>query len=63
MRLGSVNYETKGKIAILTLDEPGKLNALSTGIREGVLDGLKKVDEDDNVRVAIITGNGDKAVL
>ncbi len=24
MRLGSVNYETKGKIAILTLDEPGK---------------------------------------
>ncbi len=61
MRLGSVNYETKGKIAILTLDEPGKLNALSTGIREGILDGLKKVDEDDNVRVAIITGNGDKA--
>lgn len=61
MRLGGVNYETKGKIAILTLDEPGKLNALSTGIREGILDGLKKVDEDDNVRVAIITGNGDKA--
>ena len=61
MRLGSVNYETKGKIAILTLDEPGKLNALSTGIREGILDGLKKVDADDNVRVAIITGNGDKA--
>ncbi|WP_429619535.1 enoyl-CoA hydratase/isomerase family protein, partial [Staphylococcus aureus] len=60
-RLGSVNYETKGKIAILTLDEPGKLNALSTGIREGILDGLKKVDADDNVRVAIITGNGDKA--
>ncbi|MGL1562971.1 enoyl-CoA hydratase/isomerase family protein, partial [Vibrio parahaemolyticus] len=51
----------KGKIAILTLDEPGKLNALSTGIREGILDGLKKVDADDNVRVAIITGNGDKA--
>jgi enoyl-CoA hydratase len=61
MRLGSVNYETKGKIALLTLDEPGKLNALSTGIREGVLDSLKKVDEDDNVRVAIITGTGDKA--
>jgi len=28
MRLGSVNYETRGKVAILTLDEPNKLNAL-----------------------------------
>jgi enoyl-CoA hydratase len=61
MRLGSVNYETRGKIAILTLDEPQRLNALSAGIREGILDGLKRADADDAVRVAIITGNGEKA--
>lgn len=60
MRLGSVNYEVKGKIAILTLDEPTKLNALTTGIREGILEGLKRADADEKVRVAIITGNGDK---
>jgi enoyl-CoA hydratase/carnithine racemase len=61
MRLGSVNYETRGKVAILTLDEPGKLNALSAGIRTGILEGLKKADADDAIRVAIITGSGDKA--
>ena len=61
MRLGSVNYETKGKIAILTLDEPAKLNALSPGIREGIVEGLKRVDADDTIRVAIITGSGEKA--
>lgn len=61
MRLGSVNYETKGNVAILTLDEPSKLNALTTGIREGILEGLKRADADDAVRVAIITGSGDKA--
>jgi enoyl-CoA hydratase/carnithine racemase len=61
MRLGSVNYETRGKVAILTLDEPAKLNALSAGIRSGILEGLKKADADDAVRVAIITGSGDKA--
>jgi enoyl-CoA hydratase/carnithine racemase len=61
MRLGSVNYETKGKIAILTLDEPNKLNALSGGIREGILEGLKRADADDAIRVAILTGNGEKA--
>ena len=61
MRLGSVNYETRGKVAILTLDEPHKLNALSAGIREGILEGLKKADADHAIRVAIITGSGDKA--
>ncbi len=61
MRFGSVNYETRGKVALLTLDEPQKLNALSTGIRQGILEGLKHADEDDNVRVIVITGNGDKA--
>ena len=61
MRLGSVNYETKGKIAILTLDEPAKLNALSPGIREGIVEGLKRVDADHDIRVAIITGSGEKA--
>ncbi|WMT76343.1 enoyl-CoA hydratase/isomerase family protein [Bradyrhizobium sp. Ash2021] len=61
MRLGSVNYEIRGKVAILTMDEPKKLNALSAGIRAGLLEGLAKVDADDAVRVAIITGSGEKA--
>ena len=61
MRLGSVNYETRGKVAILTLDEPAKLNALSTGIRSGILEGLKTADADPAIRVAVITGSGDKA--
>src|SRR5512132_2644153 len=61
MRLGSVNYETRGRVAILTLDEPQKLNALTTGIREGILSGLKQADDDDAVRVAVITGAGEKS--
>jgi enoyl-CoA hydratase len=61
MRLGSVNYEVRGKLAILTLDEPNKLNALSAGMREGIVEGLKRADSDDSVRVAIITGSGTKA--
>jgi len=61
MRLGSVDYETRGRIAILTLDEPNKLNALSAGIRSGILQGLKTADADPAIRVIIITGSGDKA--
>ena len=31
MRFASVNYEQRGTTALITLDEPGKLNALSPG--------------------------------
>jgi enoyl-CoA hydratase/carnithine racemase len=61
MRLGSVDYEARGKIAILRLDEPSKLNALSAGIRSGILEGLKKADADLCIRAIIITGSGGKA--
>ncbi len=61
MKLGSVNFEKKGKVAVITLDEPKKLNALSSDIRQGVLESLAKIEDDDEIRVAIITGSGDKA--
>ncbi|WP_375786870.1 enoyl-CoA hydratase/isomerase family protein [Bradyrhizobium sp. Pha-3] len=61
LRLGSVNYEVRGKIAVLTLDEPNKLNALTTGIREGIREGLKRADQDDQVRATVMTGAGGKA--
>jgi enoyl-CoA hydratase len=61
MRLGSVNYEVRDRVAILTLDEPDKLNALTTGIREGILDGLRQADADEAIRAIILTGGGGKA--
>ena len=61
MRFGSVDFEIRGKIAILTLDEPDKLNALSAGMRAGIVEGLKRVDTDEAIHVAVITGRGDKA--
>ncbi len=62
------NYETitierEGGVAILTIDRPDKLNALSSTVHiEGVaaLDDLRR---DDEVRVVIITGSGEKAFI
>jgi len=61
MRIGSVEFEKKGRVAVLTLDEPTKLNAISVGIRQGVTEGLAMVDADPEIRVGILTGRGDKA--
>ena len=62
------NYETilvekRESVAILTINRPDKLNALSSKVHaEGVhaLDGLRK---DAEVRVLIITGAGEKSFI
>lgn len=61
MRFGSVNYETRGAVALITLDEPGKLNALSSGIRQGLTESFAKIESDPLIRVGVITGSGEKA--
>lgn len=61
MRIGSVEFEKKGRIAVMTLDEPAKLNAISLGIRQGVTEALARIEADPEIRVGILTGRGDKA--
>lgn len=61
MRFDSVNYEVTGATALITLDEPSKLNALSPGIRSGLIAAMGKAEEDPQVRVIILTGAGEKS--
>jgi enoyl-CoA hydratase/carnithine racemase len=61
MRFDSVDYEIEGSTALVTLDEPSKLNALSPGIRSGLISALTRADDDPQVRAIIITGSGDRS--
>ena len=45
-------------LAVLTLNRPDKMNAISAAMRENLPLILQEVQEDDNVRVLIITGAG-----
>ena len=62
------NYETitvekRGKVAILTINRPDKLNALNKKVHtEGVV-ALEEMRKDDSVRVLIITGRGEKSFI
>ena len=59
----TITIERRGKIAILTINRPDKLNALSSKVH---LEGVSALDElrhDDSVRVVIITGSGEKAFI
>ncbi len=56
-----VTLEQRGSVAILTLDNPGKLNALSIEMLDGLDAHLDTVQQDDAVHAVVITGAGEKA--
>ena len=58
MRIGAVEYEKRDGMVIMTLDDQGKLNALSQGIREGLEKGFNMIDVDDEVQLGVLTGAG-----
>ena len=53
-----LRVENKDGIAILTFDRPDKLNALSRELRSAVEGAVRKLQEDGETRVLIVTGAG-----
>ncbi len=54
---GTVLYEVKDNVALLTVDNP-PVNPLSGGVRTGLYESLIKAEEDDSVVGVVLTGNG-----
>ncbi len=48
-------------IAVVTLNRPDTRNCLARDVREGLADAWDRFERDQNLRVAILTGAGDKA--
>ena len=55
--------ERRGRVAIITINRPAKLNALNIQMRAEGAAALEELREDDSVRVVVITGAGDKAFV
>jgi 2-(1,2-epoxy-1,2-dihydrophenyl)acetyl-CoA isomerase len=54
----AILVEEKGKISIVTLNRPDKLNALDLIIREELKSELRRIDADENCKIIVITGEG-----
>ena len=50
--------EDRGRVRILTMNRPEKLNALNTALTEALLAWLKESDRDASVSVIVLTGAG-----
>ena len=58
MSYEAILYETRGPVAIITLNGPERLNAIGAAVREEVHQAIETAHQDDTVRAAIITGAG-----
>ena len=56
-----VLYEVADGVATITINRPAKYNALNGAVRAFLNDFLKKAENDDTVRVIVLTGAGEKA--
>ena len=61
MNFKLIIYEKNEGIATITLNRPETLNAFSKEVVAEVLEALEDVRRDENVRVVVLTGAGEKA--
>ncbi len=59
----TITVEKRGKVAILTINRPDKLNALTKQVHSEGVAALNELRADDDVRVLIITGAGEKSFI
>jgi crotonobetainyl-CoA hydratase len=57
----SVALTTDGAVAIVTLDRPDKLNAIDGTTTSAMAEAVQRIERDDDIRVAVLTGAGDRA--
>jgi enoyl-CoA hydratase len=55
--------QREGRVAILIINRPDKLNALNQQVRDEMLDILARLEGDDRVGAVVITGAGEKSFI
>ncbi len=53
-----LDYELTGHVAVVTLNRPDARNAINPEVAVGLDDAWHRVRDDDEVRVAVLTGTG-----
>src|SRR5882672_2470661 len=54
-----LDEQTNGHVRVLRLNRPERKNALTTELGWSIVRAVERADDDDEIRVIAITGNGD----
>ncbi len=61
MEYSQIIYDVADSVATITLHRPDRMNAFTDVMMREVIDAFDQVDADDDVRVVVVTGSGDRA--
>jgi enoyl-CoA hydratase len=61
MNFETILVENRDSIALVTLNRPDKLNAMSMMLKAELIRALQELDKDEKTRAIVITGAGPKA--
>ncbi len=59
----NILLERRGRVALITINRPDKLNALNIKTREELANALDELRADAEIRVAVLTGAGEKSFV
>jgi enoyl-CoA hydratase len=59
--MSKVRYERVGAASVVTIDRPERRNAVDPETADELLDAYRKFEGDDEARVMVLTGEGEKA--
>ena len=54
----SIEIERHDAVAVVRMNRPDALNAFNTSLRKEMLPAVREVNEDDSIRVVVLTGAG-----
>ena len=57
MAYETILVETRGKVALITLNRPKALNALNSQVLAELLDAVKEIEADDKIGASVLTGS------
>ncbi len=63
MNFDNILFENRGGIATLTINRPSKLNALNKATIQELHEAFSAAEIDEEVKVIILTGSGEKAFV
>ena len=61
MEYTQIAYSVADSVATITLSRPERMNAFTDVMMREVIDAFDRVDADDDVRVVVVTGAGERA--
>lgn len=57
----TIEFEVSGHVATVTLDRPAQMNSFNQAMANEITAAWQRVREDDDIHVAIVRANGERA--